>query len=208
MALWCLLGWAGLTALHAQETQLNASATVLKRWDLPDSIPMAIWQARYVVVRLALKNNGTESAVLKPDHITLQDPKKKILKPSTSPQVTLDILKTAPYNNSGSTGGIHGQAGMGYPGIYPDGTPPVMAPHPAPEPGAEPGGDAGTVAADRGARLRAALEGARFRATQLEPGQDVTGLLYFKVGKKAPELSGSTLVITLADGKSISVKIP
>ncbi len=44
--------------------------------------------------------------------------------------------------------------------------------------------------------------------TPLEPGQEAAGLLYFKVTKKAPELSGGSLVIAMMDGKSISAKIP
>lgn len=207
LALGCLFAWTNMTALYAQESPIDVRIQVLKRWDLPDTIPGEILQAHYAVLRLTLKNNGAVPVGIQPDDIMLHAAKGKPLKPSLSSQVMSDIFNTGIYKQSGPGGGVHGEAGVGYPGSYPADRPPYGGPRLDPEP-APTGDKPGVISVDRGPRLREALERERFTTSSLPPGQTATGLLYFKTKKKTTELSGHTLAIPRLDGKPVSAKIP
>ncbi|MGH9340667.1 MAG: hypothetical protein ACRD1R_14000 [Acidobacteriota bacterium] len=172
---------------------ISVEGKFLKRGDLPAEFTFPVLDLDFAVLRIQVTNEGQEAWLLDPEQIEVQDPKGRSMEKAASTEITPKIMKSGAYRRGNRD--VHGQVGTGpyIPGVYVPRRPGEIY---------IPGGPK-TVAAGEAQEIRETLEAHQLQKATLEPGQTVEALLYFKSGKPAHELSGSTIV--LSDGIKVKV---
>jgi hypothetical protein len=152
----------------------------LRRQDLPEEIPVQIFESGFAVIRVRIHNGGSDVVELRPEDFQVVDPRGKKLEQAALTEITPHLVKF--YVPGGA--GVHGEIGN-WP-KYPTVAHWERGEHGVAGPGSI---DVGAAPAVRGA-----LEQHQVQATVLGPGDSLEGLLYVKSKNSGAKLKGGKII--------------